>query len=155
MFILSLKPELLSTLFSDFDPALLQALRCTCRLFRDSVTLDMCDQSVARTVARYYTRATILRMGWRDCEVRIHSRYGQHVADFHLQFMVNQSGQNMTLFLNGMEFDGWISDNDRLELLGDFPVWISSVVLDDNRVNMLIHAGVSKKNHVFYAPMFN
>jgi alanine-alpha-ketoisovalerate/valine-pyruvate aminotransferase len=163
MFILSLKPDLRSTLFSDFDPALLQALRCTCRLFRDAVTEAVRDQSVARAVARY-TRATIVHTGFRACMIRIHSQYGQHVAEVRLWSDENSSGQNLTLLLDGMEFEGRIHDGDRKKLLKDLPVWMSSVdvVLEDqrvspgrrSRVNMRINVGVSHKDYVFYAPMF-
>ena len=163
MFLLALQPDLLSTLLSVVDPAPLQALRCTCRLFRDAVTEAVRDQSVARAVARY-TRATIVHTGFRAYNIHLHSQYGQHVAEFRLRSEENRAGQNLTLFLNGMEFDGYIGDGDRKKLLKDLPVWMSSVdvVLKDQRVfpgryqrvNMRIHVGTSTKDYEFYAPMF-
>ena len=138
MFLLSLQPDVHSNLLSVLDPAPLQALRCTCRLFRDAVTLDMCDQSVARAVARY-ARATTVHTGFRACMIRLHSQYGQHVAEFRLWSDENSSVQHLTLLLDGMEFEGCIRDWDRKKLLKDLPVWMSSVdvVLGDRCVCIL------------------
>ena len=137
---LSLEPDSLAHLLSLVDPAPLQALRCTCRLFRAHITEKARDQCIARAVA-HYTRAT--RAGNR---IRVCSRYGQHVADFC------PGGHSSTvLLLNGVEFAGHMAERDRVMLMGDLRVWISSVDFapKEKTMKMLVHVGVSTREFLF------
>ncbi len=103
--------DFLSVLATFLTPRALQTLRCTSKQFNQNITPDDRRRCVDAAVARY-TRATLFFTsdpydGPRN-GLRLHSRLGEHTADFFVWPEANRVGHNLSLRLGKLLFDGFI-----------------------------------------------
>lgn len=141
---------MLSTLLT---PRALQTLRCASKQFHQSITPEDRRKCVEAAVDRY-TRATLFFTsnpydGPRN-GLRLHSRYGEHTADFFVWPDVNRAGHNLSLRLGKLLFDGFI-DGEMFNSNGErhhfnehfFYILSDKAITKDERVKGVWISGVT------------